>query len=188
MKADRILRDVAHLAARLTLGGSIAAHGAQKYFGAFGGPGLEGAGKYFETLGFADGKSMARTASLVEMSSGALIALGVLGPVGPALLTSTMIVAAQTVHRPKGYFAAKGGFELNAMYTLSALLLANNGYGDLSVDRVLGLEKRTGPLIGWLALSGGIAGALFILSQRTPPKPQEQTIKVERGSTEPATA
>ena len=188
MIADRILRDVAHLAARITLGGSIAAHGAQKLFGAFGGPGLDGAGKYFESLGFADGKSMARTASLVEISSGALIALGALGPVGPALLTSTMVVAAETVHRPKGYFTSNGGFELNAMYTLGALLLANNGYGNLSIDGLTGLEKRSGPVLGWLAIAGGIAGAAYILSQRTPPKPHEHTIKVERGSTQPTTA
>ena len=37
------------------------AHGAQKLFGAFGGPGLEGAARFFEQLGFVPGEAWAFT-------------------------------------------------------------------------------------------------------------------------------
>ena len=40
--------NLALLTLRLTTGGLLAGHGAQKLFGAFGGPGLEGTGEYFD--------------------------------------------------------------------------------------------------------------------------------------------
>jgi len=101
-----------------------------------------------------------------EISSGALIALGALGPVGPATVLSVMLVAIETVHRPKGYFAQSGGYEMNAMFVMIALLLANEGYGDLSLDAAIGLRGKFRPVHGWIALAGGIAGAMLILAQR----------------------
>ena len=163
---EDIARDVALLVARLAVGGSMAAHGAQKLFGAFGGPGIEKAGGFFQTLGFEEGERYARAASTTELTSGALIALGALGPVGPAMLLSVMAVAVETVHRPKGYFNDKGGFELNTMYAALALLLATSGPGKLSLDAVLGLDRRLNAKHGWLALAGGIGGALMILGKR----------------------
>ena len=41
------------------VGGYMAAHGAQKLFGAFGGYGLEGTAGFFEALGLRPGKEMA---------------------------------------------------------------------------------------------------------------------------------
>src|SRR5689334_2370841 len=81
------------LAGRLVLGGLFAAHGSQKLFGWFRGYGLQGTGQYFESLGFRPGRAFAAAAGLTELTSGLLIALGLLGPVGPALLLSVMTVA-----------------------------------------------------------------------------------------------
>lgn len=166
MNIEKILRDVAVLAARLALGGSIAAHGAQKMFGALGGPGPEKAAHMMHSLGMRPGERYATMASASEMTSGALIALGALGPVGPAILTAVMLVAIETVHRPKGYFATGGGYELNVMYMAVALVLANNGYGSLSIDEMTGLAKRMRPSFAWLALGAAVAGAVATLSQR----------------------
>ena len=188
MKTDGVLRDVALLSARLGLGASIAAHGAQKMFGMFGGPGLQGAGGYFESLGFKPGTTYARTASATEIAAGALIAFGAGGPIGPALLLSTMIVAAETVHRKNGYFAAKQGVELNTMYALGALLLANTGNGSISIDGLTGLDRKLGATAGWVALAGGVAGAMMMLGRRTIAPAAPNQIRVETGSTEPAPA
>jgi putative oxidoreductase len=166
MNTDNMVRDLSLLAARLTIGASIGAHGAQKMFGAFGGPGLEGASQFMGSLGFEPPEKYARAASATEMASGALIALGALGPVGPAMLVSVMVSAIETVHRPKGYWNTEGGFEMNVMYMLVALLLATEGYGSFSVDALLGIHERTGPMLGWLGLAGGATAALFMLSQR----------------------
>src|SRR5688572_20157667 len=83
---------------RLVVGLSMAAHGSQKIFGWFGGYGLAGTGGFFEMLGFKPGRTFAFMAGATEITSGLLIALGFLGPVGPALMLSVMIVAAFTVH------------------------------------------------------------------------------------------
>lgn len=175
MNSEDLWRDLALLTARLTLGGSIAAHGAQKLFGAFDGPGIEKAAGIFETLGFPDGERYARAASMAELTSGGLIALGAFGPVGPAMLVSVMAVAVETVHRPKGYFSQNGGYEMNTMYALIALLLATNGPGRISVDSLFGLNRRLRAVHGWLALAGGIAGAAMILGKRETPQQKRQT-------------
>ena len=49
------MRDATRLAARVMVGGYLAAHGAQKLFGSFGGYGIEGTGKFFEGLGLRPG-------------------------------------------------------------------------------------------------------------------------------------
>ena len=94
------------LLARLILGVLMVAHGGQKLFGWLGGYGIAGTAGYFEQLGFRPGRLFVITASLSEVASGLLIALGLLGPVGPALLLSVMIVAAISVHWKNGLFAA----------------------------------------------------------------------------------
>src|SRR5215218_10580670 len=86
------------LVGRLVLGLLMAAHGSQKLFGWFGGYGLNATGEFFVQLGFRPGRLFALAASVGEVASGLLVALGVLGPIGPALMLSVMIVAAVSVH------------------------------------------------------------------------------------------
>ena len=62
--------DVGFLLLRLTVGLTLAAHGAQKLFGWFGGYGLDGTGQFFEALGFRPGRRHALMAGLVEFGGG----------------------------------------------------------------------------------------------------------------------
>ncbi|HEV7178300.1 MAG TPA: DoxX family protein [Candidatus Baltobacteraceae bacterium] len=174
MKHEDSVRSAALLVARVALGASIAAHGAQKLLGWFDGPGIEGATNMMSGLGFQPPERYARAASLAEITAGGLIGAGALGPVGPAILVSVMTVAVSTIHFRNGYFATNNGFELNTMYGIAALLLAVSGNGGLSVDELIGLRKKTSPLLGALAIVGGLGGAAFMLSRRTqqPPKPE----------------
>jgi putative oxidoreductase len=64
------------LVARVVIGGRMAAHGAQKLLGWFGGYGLNGTGAFMETLGFRPGKLFAALASGGEVVGGVLVALG----------------------------------------------------------------------------------------------------------------
>src|SRR5438132_12082664 len=97
---------------RVVLGLMMAAHGAQKLFGWFGGYGLAAVSGYFESLGFRPGRFFATAASLAEFGGGLLVALGLFGPIGPALVLSVMIVAAVSVHWSSGLFATSNGLEL----------------------------------------------------------------------------
>src|SRR5262245_1946131 len=118
------------LLARVVIGLVMAAHGAQKLFGWFGGHGLAGTGQFFSNyLGFRPGKAFAAAAGLAELSGGLLVAAGLLGPVGPALITSVMIVALVTVHWQHGLFASNNGIEVPLLYITAALGLALAGYG-----------------------------------------------------------
>src|SRR5580698_314812 len=100
-----MIRDFALLAARLAVGGAMAAHGAQKALGWFDGPGTEKAAQMMHGLGFRPGSTNGFLAAWNEIASGALIALGLGGPAAPSMLISGMIVAQQSVHAKNGFFA-----------------------------------------------------------------------------------
>lgn len=161
------MHDLGLLAARLALGLGLASHGAQKAFGWFEGPGPQGAAGFMTSLGLKPGEGYATAASYNELASGLLIALGLGGPLGPAGAISTMVVAAEMVHKKNGFFAGKGGIEVNVLYSAGALALASAGYGALSLDGIFGLdEKLRHPVLTTLALAGGIAAAYLVLGQR----------------------
>jgi putative oxidoreductase len=145
----------------------MAAHGAQKTLGWFEGPGPENAGKIMHGLGFRPGKTYAELAAWNEIVSGALIAAGLGGPVGPAMLISNMIVAQATVHWPNGFFAQNGGIELGVVYSAAALTFAATDFGGISMDAVIGTrEKLRDPVLTTLVLAGAIAGAVLLLNSR----------------------
>lgn len=158
----------------------MAAHGGQKAFGWFDGPGPDGAAKMMHQLGFRPGETFAPLASYAEIASGVLTALGLGGPVGPALMLSDMIVAARSVHWKNGFFAQKGGIEVAMLYAMAALAFAATDYGSISMDEVLGLRKPLrDEFFTLLALAGGVAGAVLILKSRdtTPPGPAQPTFR-----------
>jgi putative oxidoreductase len=162
-----MIADLGLLTARLAIGLGLASHGAQKAFGWFGGPGLEGAAGFLESLDFKPGAKYAMGASYTEIGSGMLMAIGLGGPIGPAGAISTMIVAAETVHLKNGFFAGQGGVEVNMLYTAGALALASSGYGAFSLDHVLGLEDKVHhPAFKTLVLAGAVAAAYAMLAQR----------------------
>jgi putative oxidoreductase len=159
------------LVLRLVLGLLMAAHGAQKLFGWFGGHGLAGTGGFFESLGFRPGRVFASAAGISEFGGGLLVALGLLGPVGPSLMLSVMIVAAVSVHWPNGLFAMSNGIEVPLLYGVGALALALTGPGLFSLDAVLGLSSYWTPVVSWAVLVAGILGGAFNLALRRKPAP-----------------
>jgi putative oxidoreductase len=156
------------LVLRVVVGLIMAAHGAQKLLGWFGGYGLRGTGEFFVQLGFQPGPAFAAAASISEIISGVLVTLGFLGPIGPALMISVMIVAAMTVHWEHGLFAANNGIELPLLYGAAAFALALTGFGQYSLDSVLGIAGHL-PLTGtWIALTIGVIGGFANLALRRP--------------------
>lgn len=158
------------LVARLVLGSMMVAHGGQKLFGWLGGYGLRGTAGFFEQLGFRPGVLFAAAASLGEITSGLLVALGFLGPIGPALLISVMLVAALSVHWAHGLFAGTNGIEVPLLYATGAFGLALVGPGPFSVDAALGLTSVWTPAITFAALAAGVIGGLVNLAFRRLPQ------------------
>lgn len=157
------------LLARVVIGLVMAAHGAQKLFGWFGGYGLNKTGEFFVQLGFTPGRAFAAAASLTEITSGLLVAFGFLGPIGPALMISVMIVAMITVHWEHGLFAANNGIEVPLLYVAAALGLALTGYGRFSLDAWLGITDRWTPAITWIVLGAGALGGFANVAIRRRP-------------------
>src|ERR1700746_2621013 len=89
-RRDDMSIDAGLLVARLVFGLLMAAHGAQKLFGWFGGYGLTAGSGFFESLGFRPGRLFAAVASASEVAGGLLVAFGLLGPIGPALVLAVM--------------------------------------------------------------------------------------------------
>ena len=157
------------LVLRVIVGLIMAAHVASKLLGWFGGYGLRGTGEFFAQLGFQPGPAFAAAASLSEIISGLLVALGFLGPIGPALMVSVMIVAAVTVHWGQGLFATTNGVELPLLYAAAGVALALTGPGPYSLDAWLGIASAWTPATTLIVLALGIAGGFANLALRRPP-------------------
>jgi putative oxidoreductase len=161
--------DAGLVIARLVFGLLMTAHGTQKLFGWFGGYGLTAVSGYFESLGFRPGRLFALAASLTEVVGGLLVAAGLLGPIGPALVLSVMIVAALSVHAQHGLFAANNGIEVPLLYAAAAVALGLTGPGTYSLDAALGLGSVWTATVVWsVLLVGAIGGVLNLAARRAP--------------------
>ncbi|MFG2560737.1 DoxX family membrane protein [Streptomyces sp. NPDC048496] len=127
--------DVGLLILRLVLGLTVAAHGAQKLFGWFGGGGLEGTGQFFAMSGYPSGRTMALIAGLSETLGGLGLVFGLLTPLAGASVLGTMINAL-AVKWGGGFFAPEG-VEYELLLAAGAAGLALAGPGRLAVDRFL---------------------------------------------------
>ena len=164
--ADLASLGVGLLVARVVIGLLMAAHGAQKLFGWFGGYGLKVTGEFFAQLGFPAGVTFATLAAVAEIASGLLVALGLFGPIGPALMISVMIVAAVTVHWDHGLFAQSNGIEVPLLYATTALAIAFTGYGVYSLDAALGLQPLFTPRVTLTILAIGTLGGFANVALR----------------------
>jgi putative oxidoreductase len=161
--------DTGLLLLRVGIGGTLAAHGAQKLFGWFGGHGPKGTGQFFESIGFNPGHPSAVAAGVGEMAGGALLALGLATPAAGAAAASTMAGAA-AIHKPQGFFNTEGGLEYPAMLGLASGALGVAGPGRYSLDHLTGnvLNK---PWMMTLAMLGGAAAITAVLLSRQLPEP-----------------
>ncbi len=166
--------DVGLLALRLTVGGLMAGHGAQKLFGSFGGPGLKGTAGWLESMGMKPGDRWALMAGGSEFGSGLLMATGFLNPIGPISLFGPMLMAWDKAHRGKPVWGQAGGPEPVLIYLAAATALAFTGPGSYSLDELFDIEVPM-PLV--VATAVGMAAGVVVgmMAQPDPPAPQDAT-------------
>jgi putative oxidoreductase len=151
---------------RLLIGLLLFGHGTQKLFGWYGGHGLHGTGGFFESLGFKPGRVMAGVAGLSEAGGGLLLALGLLTPLGGAMIAGTMLVAAVSVHAQNGLWATEGGYELPLINAVVAIGLAFTGAGSWSVDHAAGIPWTRGWGAGLAAAALATVGGAATIARR----------------------
>ena len=128
---------VAALILRVPVGLILAAHGAQKLFGWFGGNGLAGTAGWLSSMGMVPGLLMAILAGSAEFFGGLALVLGLLTRPAALVAAFTMLVAIFSVHISNGLFAADGGYEYALTLMVALLALAVQGGGYLSIDKAL---------------------------------------------------
>lgn len=162
--------NLAVLVLRAVMGSLLAGHGAQKLFGSFNGPGLEGTSGWLESLGMRPGRPWAVAAGLSEFGGGVFMILGLLNPIGPLGAIGSMVMATAKAHSVKPIWVTEGGAELPVTNIAIATALMLNGPGKYSLDRALGIRWPR-----WLVAILGltiIALAVTVGTRETPP-PQE---------------
>ena len=136
----------------------MAGHGAQKLFGSFGGPGIEGTSGFMEMLGLRLGRPWAWLAAVSEFGGSVLTLLGFLNPVGPISVVGSMTMATTKAHAGKPIWVTEGGAELPVTNIAAAAALIVNGPGKWSLDRAFGIQ-----LSRWLAPLGLVAIILTVI-------------------------
>jgi putative oxidoreductase len=167
---------------RLAFGLSVAAHGAQKIFGAFGGHGPSGTAGYFGTLGFRAPMVLAVVAGIAELS-GLLLAAGLLTPFASLLIVIVMLNAIGSVHWRHGFWNTAGGYELNLLIVAAVTAIAATGPGRFSFDRLIGWDDNLSGLwwgVGVLAV-GIVVSAITLSIGRRPGRrvtelPEQETV------------
>jgi putative oxidoreductase len=158
---------------RVIVGGTLAAHGAQKLFGWFGGHGLRGTAGFFGSLGFRPALGMALAAGLSE-AAGLVFGIGFLTPFAALALAAVMVVAVGAVHRRNGFWAMNGGYEYNLLIWTVAVAVAAAGPGRFSIDNAVGWAGGlSGVWWGVGVIAASLAGGGLVLASRQTPPEQE---------------
>jgi putative oxidoreductase len=155
---------------RLVAGLTLAAHGAQKLFGWFGGPGYEKVARGFDGRGLRPGWLWAGLAIVGEVGGGLALALGFLTPLGAAGALGAMVMALST-HVKNGFFNSKGGFEYPLALLAMSLAVGVAGPGAYSLDALFKIALPQVQLFGVLAVAALVVDVIGILMSRSAATP-----------------
>lgn len=164
--------DIGLLLLRFGVGGSVFAHGAQKVFGLWGGPGIGGFAGKLTALGYQQAATLSWATGITELVAGAFVVLGVLTPLSAAAILAIMINAVLLKYT-NGVFvsgpAGGDGVEFSTVLGLGAGCLVFSGPGRVALDNGRAWHRRPASW-GVLSLVIGIAVAVlvYVLLRRPP--------------------
>ena len=119
---------LALLIIRVVVGLTLVAHGTQKAFGWFGGPGYAKLEQGFKAQGYRPVQLWTALVILGEVGGGLSLAFGFLTPLGAAGALGAMVMAIKT-HWRKGFFGSKGGFEYPLTLLAMSVAIGVSGRG-----------------------------------------------------------
>ncbi|BDH58400.1 DoxX family protein [Tsukamurella sp. PLM1] len=172
--ARRGTTDLGLLVLRVTVGVILAAHGAQKLFGIWGGPGIDGFASYLQngsdpSLGFERfTKVIAIATGVIELGGGAMLIVGLLTPIAAAGAVGVMLSAGlfklTTAGQGFVFFAQDKGVEFELLMMMAAVAVILAGPGKLSLDFSRGWARRphAGSVV-WLVVAVAGAVAVWVL-------------------------
>ena len=162
------------LVLRLVIGLTLAAHGAQKVFGWWGGSGMTAWTAGMTRMRIRPALPWAWISALSELLGGLALALGLFSPLGNFAIVGAMGVAVALVHWPNGFWNGKRGYEFNLALVSAAVALALTGPGTYSVDELIHVHPPE-PLTLIIGTLATIAGVAIVVATRSPavaPKPE----------------
>ncbi len=162
---------------RVVIGLIVAAHGLQKLFGWWGGPGRAGWLGAMNRMRLRPPLAWAWISMLSEVLGGFALALGLLTPLPSLAIAGSMLVAIALVHWPRGFWATKGGYEFNLTILAGVAAVALTGPGAISLDATLhiGLPEPLTLIAGTALLLLGVGAALGTRGPQPATEPKAQT-------------
>jgi putative oxidoreductase len=160
--------DLALLVVRLVVGLTFAAHGAQKAFGWWKGPGMPAWQGVMVRLGFRPSGLFAAVSMGAELGGGLLLAVGLLTPLAVAALVGQSVVIILKSHLPRGFWNRDNGFEFPLALAAGIVAIGLIGPAGISLDAALGIAptdtvRMLAIAIG--AIGGGVALAVAALAK-----------------------
>jgi putative oxidoreductase len=166
------LTDVTLLVLRLVVGGTFAAHGAQKAFGWWNGTGYAKWTQVMVSMRMHPAPLWAFISVGAELGAGLALALGFLTPFAAMVLIGQSVFIIIKAHLPKGFFSATGGIEFPLGLAAGLVAILGVGPGELAIDNAIRFPAFSDPF-RLLLLAIGIAGGLVAISiSRLHPAPQ----------------
>lgn len=163
-------QDLGLLVLRLGLGGVLIAHGVQKAFGLWGGPGLAGFKNSLTDMGFQHADILTYVSAGTQLAAGVLLVLGLFTPLAGAgalayLSTGLLAHVAAAHHDGRPSFFLPNGIEYQTMLLVVAAAIVLAGPGRLGFDAGRGWARR--PFLGSLAafvvgIGAGVAGWVLL--------------------------
>jgi putative oxidoreductase len=156
--------NLALLAARVWVGGVMAAHGVRHVRALRSGPGMA---NWLTSLGLSYGALQAQLLTWSEVGVAPFLVLGLLTPAAYGVVASLMLVALATNHRDKGFFVTARpteGWEYVGTLAVLAIVLGTLGPGEWSLDHVVDwsfpFEPSTALVVAALIGIGGTVAYL----------------------------